>query len=166
MVSISSGATPCARRFSGSLPSVGPIVWPAPASISARLPPRSSRKAFTEIGNGSVVLSPASRSFSSGSMPSTTSSEVVSTPSLSAVTWMSPIFLVNACMLCSFDWLGLLIAPSPTLPRPAAGLPASGKFEVTKPRQAGVWFGRGSAPSSRHRQRSIVTGPVESGSAP
>ncbi len=32
--------------------------------------------------------------------------------------------------------------PSPALPQPAAGLPASGKFKVPKPRQAGVWVGR------------------------
>ena len=33
--------------------------------------------------------------------------------------------------------------PPPTPPQPAAGLPASGNSKAAKPRQAGVWLGRG-----------------------
>src|SRR5262245_32925792 len=96
MVAISSGAMPWARRSSGSLPSVGPMVLPEPVSTSAHLPLRRSRNALTEIGK--LPLRPASRSSSAFSMPSTTSSGAVSTPSLSVVTSMSPMVLVYAAI--------------------------------------------------------------------
>jgi hypothetical protein len=41
------GSTPAARKLSGSLPSVGCMVLPAPASIMIVLPPRRMRKLFT-----------------------------------------------------------------------------------------------------------------------
>ena len=93
-----SGGVPAARRLSASLPSVGPMVLPAPVSISARTPSSSSRKAFTAISTGSPAFLPASRSASARSSPITTSSEVESTPSLTAVTAMSPIVLRVAVM--------------------------------------------------------------------
>ena len=41
----------------------------------------------------------------------------------------------------------LLRPPPPTPPRPAAGLPASGKYKVTKPGKPGFGWGEGSTPS-------------------
>src|SRR5262249_13229696 len=94
---ISSGATPKARRFSASLPSAGPMLLPAPASMSADRPESLSRKALTAMCTSPPVV-PASRAAWVRSMPRTTSSEVASRPSLNAVTSMSPIFFVCAIM--------------------------------------------------------------------
>src|SRR5512138_1201092 len=115
MVATRSGATPAARRASGSRPRVGPMLLPEPVSTSAYLPARSSKNAFTAMGSESPGCLPASRAVSAVSMPSTTSSGAASTPSLSAVTAMSPICLLLERIIFFRDFVAIPPAASPPL---------------------------------------------------
>src|SRR5579871_636807 len=84
-----SGGTPAARKFSGSLPSVGCMVLPAPASIMITLPARRSRKLLTGMNTEPSAL-PTSCAAWARSMPSTRSTEVFRSPSLKPSTATSP----------------------------------------------------------------------------
>ena len=73
MMSIAAGSTPMARRFCGSLPSVGRMVWPDPASLRISWPRWRIRKQLTSSGSGWPYGMPVSRALSSLSTPRMTS---------------------------------------------------------------------------------------------
>src|ERR1700722_11902497 len=92
------GSTPAPRRLPGSLPSVGYMVLPAPASIMITLPPRRMRKLFTGIWNVPLSEPPPSRSTCAASISTTLSSDVGKVPSLRPCTSTSPIRILGNVM--------------------------------------------------------------------
>src|SRR5271165_6763310 len=90
------GSMPAARKLSGSLPSVGYIVLPAPASIMITLSPRRMTKLFTGMGNVPLLsVSPTSCRACARSMSTTLSSEVGSVPSLKPCTCTPPTVMLG-----------------------------------------------------------------------
>src|SRR5215469_4237777 len=90
------GSMLAARRLFGSLPSVGYIVLPAPASIMINFSPRRMTKLFT--GMGKVPLpsaSPTNCSAFARSMSTIRSSEVGSAPSLKPCTRTPPTVMLG-----------------------------------------------------------------------
>src|SRR3954469_6633125 len=78
---MSSGARPPARRLSGSLPNVGCMVLPAPASMRTVAPSRWNRKLLTGMKTEPSGCAPASAAASLRSMSKSRSSDVLSMPS-------------------------------------------------------------------------------------
>src|ERR1700758_4912219 len=90
------GSMPAARRLSGSLPSVGYIVLPAPASIMITLSPCRMTKLFTGMGKVPLpsTLPISCRAFAR-SMSTIRSSEVGSVPSLRPCTCTQPTVMLG-----------------------------------------------------------------------
>src|SRR5271170_4988475 len=98
------GSMPAARKLLGSLPSVGYIVLPAPASIMITLSPRRMTKLFTGMGKTPLLsVSPTSCSACVRSMSTTLSSAVGSVPSLRPYTCTPPTVMLGKSDVAKSD---------------------------------------------------------------